>query len=558
MLGFSQNRSLLTFSVLSNILMLAAPLHMLQVYDRVLVSGSVHTLFYITLIAALALVLFGVCEAIRSRMAQRLSAAYVVDHAEELFAAGCSGQTGKAQANDMLRNFNTVRMFLASKAYISLYDLPFTPAFLVLLFLIHYQVGLLTLAGTAVLVVIALLNRSAGETERQAAGQANTNAVNFASGIISRAEDIRAMGLMPNLMGRWGAMTGESLNAQERATAKNAFYHGVSRTVRQLLQISIMAWGAFLVLAGDMSGGLIFAASMISSRAVQPVEQVIGGWDNLVRARNSASELDGFFKQAGQSIQPVTQPAPSGRLRLDEVCAEAGDTPILTHISFELQPGEFLGIVGASGSGKSTLARIISGAAEAASGSVALDGCEQKNWPPEQWGDAIGYVSQDLHLFPGTVSENIARMSQTPDDARVVEAARMTGVHDLINSFPEGYMTRIGDGQLRLSGGQIQRIALARALYTRPKLLILDEPNAHLDMQGEVVLYDTLRKLKASGVTIVTISQRGKLNQLADRVLVLKNGKIAAMHVAKPADAKAQAVPNSLRPREPSDASEVA
>lgn len=551
MLAKSISAPLAVFSVLSNILMLAVPIHMMQVYDRVLVSGSTSTLLYITLITAFLLVLFGMSEAIRSRLAQRLSAAYVVERAEKLFNASCEGKTGKAQANQMLRNFNTVKMFIASKAHTSLYDLPFTPVFLVLLLLVHYQIGLITVAGALLLAGVSILNRSVNDADEQEASASNSEAINFASGIVARGEDIRAMGLMPALVERWGHMTGASLKAHERANARNSLFHGVSRATRQILQISIMAWGAFLVLEGDMSGGLIFAASLISGRALQPIEQLIGGWETLNRARAASSELEAFLAAAGQRADAVAQPSPSGRLELDHVSFEIAGVTILDDASIQLKAGEFLGIIGPSGAGKSTLARIIAGAVEPSSGSVILDGCSSDNWPERQWGESVGYVGQDLHLFTGTIAENIARMSVVPDEGRVVNVARVTGVHDLINSFPDGYMTKIGEGGIRLSGGQTQRIALARAIYTHPALLVLDEPNAHLDTVGEEQLYAILKQLKAEGVTIITVSQRGRLNELADRMVLLKDGKCTEIQKQKlrPATTPPQAAPVQVQKR---------
>ncbi|MGB7286662.1 MAG: ABC transporter transmembrane domain-containing protein, partial [Salaquimonas sp.] len=242
------------FSVFSNLLMLVAPLHMMQVYDRVLSSGSQQTLLYITLIAIVALILFGMCEAIRSRLAQRMSTQYVVDRADALFSSATASNVSTNVSQDMLRNHNTVKMFIASKAYISLFDLPFSPVFLLLLFLLHFQIGLITLIGAGVLIMIALINKKAVAADQQQTTASNANAVNFASAVIARGEDIKAMGLLPQLMERWGVMTGASLNAQDRSTAKSAFFMGVSRSTRQILQVLIMAWGAFLVLQGDMSG----------------------------------------------------------------------------------------------------------------------------------------------------------------------------------------------------------------------------------------------------------------------------------------------------------------
>lgn len=534
------NRSLIIFSVLSNFLMLAAPLHMMQVYNRVLVSGSQSTLFYITLIAIAAFALFGACETIRSRIAQRQSARYVVERAETLFSA-CSDTPDKTRTNEILRHFNTTKQFLASKSHIGLYDLPFAPLFLLLLFAVHYQIGLLTLVGAGILVALALTNKSLSEEEQSRSSEANSNAISFASTILSRGEDIKAMGLMPTLVERWGGMTQKALNAQENATRTTARIHGISRATRQILQILIMAWGAFLVLGGDLSGGLIFAASMISGRALQPIEQVIGGWESIVRAGKASREVEDFLEHHGQPVLPIQQPEPTGRLSVENVSVYAGEAKLLDDLSFTLQPGEFLGVVGPSGAGKSTLARVLAGAIHPTEGRVMLDGCDRRNWPENQWGQYVGYVGQDLQLFPVTIAENIARMAIEPDETRVVEAAQATGVHELINSFPDGYMSQISGSGIRLSGGQVQRIALARAIYTKPALLILDEANAHLDLAGEERLVSILQTLKTQGVTIVSISQRGHLNQLADKVISLKEGRCTAMHLNRPTDLQSQA-----------------
>lgn len=519
------------FSIFANILMLVAPLHMMQVYDRVLASGSQETLFYITLIGIAGLILFGACETIRTRLAQRLAAQYAINRAEPLFDGVTEYSKDTSQSHDMLRHFNTIRAFLPSRTYICLYDLPFAPLFLVILFLVHYQIGILTVIGLAALIGVALLNYKNTAQLQAQSSQANSNSVNFAMAVISRNEDIKAMGLLPQLLERWGGMSAQSLNTQDAATAKTAFYMGLSKSVRQILQISIMAWGAFLVLNGDMSGGLIFAASMVSGRALQPVEQFIGGWESLNRAKQSYEALEAFIAENSQIADHIEQPEPVGKLLVNEVSFATANAQLLDKISFSLTPGDMLGVIGPSGAGKSTLARIIAGAVPATSGSVSLDGCEQKNWLPEQWGQYVGYLSQDIMLFPGTIAENIARMAVHPNEKKVVAAARAAGAHELINSLPDAYMTNIGDGNVRLSGGQKQRIALARALYTSPKLLVLDEPNAHLDDASETQLMNSLQNLKGQGVTIVVVSQRGKLLKIADRIISVNAGTMVEMRV---------------------------
>lgn len=521
-------RSLLVFSVLANLLMLATPLHMMQIYDRVLVSGSHETLIYITLITALALGFFGLAETLRGRLAQRVSAKFATDNADRLFERMTGTPLPGIGPDRLMHEFATLRAFIASRAMIGLFDLPFVPVFLALLFMLHVQIGLITTAGIVVLMLLALVNRRLTAPLQDIAGEAQSGIMGFASAVGRRAEDIRAMGLLPALGERFGTMMATSLNAHDTATARNAGFLGISRALRQILQVSIMAWGAALVLAGDMSGGVIFAASIISGRALQPIEQIIGGWEGIARAWN-ARQLLADALGADTSAIPVAQPRPVGRLAVSGLAfqAETDGPPvdILYGVRFRLEPGEALAVIGSSGAGKSTLARMIAGALAPTDGEVRLDGCAQQNWPADQWGSHVGYVGQEIMLFPGTIAENIARMAIAPDAEQVVRAARLAGAHDLINALPQGYATQIGAEGIRLSGGQTQRIALARALYTEPTLLVLDEPNAHLDREGELVLLKSLDRLKRAGTTIVLVTQRKRLLTAADWIMVVDKGR---------------------------------
>ncbi|MEM7069819.1 MAG: type I secretion system permease/ATPase [Pseudomonadota bacterium] len=535
-------KPLLIFSIFANLLMLAAPLHMLQVYDRVLASGSRETLLYITIIAAICLGLYGITEAIRTILAQRLSAQYAMKQADPLFNGMTDGTVPIEKSNEIIRNFNTVQSFIGSRSMIGLFDLPFSPVFLLLLYLLHFQLGIITTIGLAILVGIAWINKTTTAEDQDKASHTNGEAIGFASAIANRSEDIRAMGLLQPLVQRWGAVMGESLNAKDSASAKSAYFFGLSKAARQILQIIIMAWGAWLVLGGDMSGGMIFAASMISQRALQPVEQVIGGWDQINRAKSAHKSVEEALGEVGKSEAAVEQPEPVGNLKISQLSlrfeGKERDIEVLENVSFSAEPGQLVAIVGPSGAGKSSIARIVAGAMDATSGEVTLDGCLQKNWSRKQWGEYVGYVGQEINLFPGTIAENIARMATAPDEKRVVEAATKAGAHALINSFPDGYMTRLGGSGVRLSGGQTQRIALARALYTEPKLLILDEPNAHLDQEGENILMQSLQNAKEKGVTILVVAQRQQILRIADKVLLIKDGKQVPLGNSKRAQPK--------------------
>lgn len=522
-------RPLLAFSVISNVLMLVAPIHMMQVYDRVLSSGSGETLLYITMIAAGCLVLYGLTESLRTQIAQRISAGYAVQNADQLFSAITNGTVPIEKSNEIMRDFGTVRTFIASRSMIGLFDLPFAPIFLCLLFLLHFQLGLVTLLGTVMLITIAWINKKSTADDQDAASKANMAALGFTSAIVTRSEDIRAMGLLPPLVERWGGITGNHLNALEVSASKSAMFYGLSKAARQILQISTMAWGAWLVLSGDMSGGMIFAASMISGRVLQPIEQVIGGWDMINRAKIAYDAVSKVVDSTTNDVEKVRQPEPLGQVTVQNISfyvdgVEKNDTKILEGVSFALEPKQLTVCIGPSGAGKSTLARIVAGVMAPSEGDVALDGCLQKNWAAEQWGECVGYVGQDILLFPGTIAENIARMATEPDEKLIIKASLLAGCHDLINSLPQGYMTKVGDTGIRLSGGQRQRIALARALYTRPKLLVLDEPNAHLDQQGEKLLMQCLQQIKQDGAAVFVITQRQQILKIADKVMMIRDG----------------------------------
>lgn len=545
-------RHLVVFSVISNVLLLVAPIHMMQVYDRVLVSSSGETLFYISLIAVVMLSVYGFSELLRSRMATKLSAKYVLAHVDSIFGAISNGNVGLEGSQKVMREFDNVRQFIASRSMVSLFDLPFAPVFLLLLFLLHIQIGLLTLLGALALIGIALINKKSTAAHLDAVSKASTKTASFSQVMSQRSEDIRAMGLLPDMMERWGQLTAEGMIAADASSKKNSTYFGISKSVRQVLQVSIMAWGAWLVLDGDMSGGMIFAASMISGRVLQPVEQVIGGWDRINGARNSHSLISEIIKHSQNETKKITQPEPTGHLKVDKLTLtisgyEGYERKILDDISFEVSPSNITAIIGASGSGKSTLVRAISGAQTDHDGDVLLDGCAQNNWPSEQWGKSVGYVGQGVQLFPGTVAENIARMSNNIVESKVIQAAVLADCHELINSLPEGYNSILGLEGVRLSGGQKQRIALARALYTEPKLLILDEPNSNLDQVGEHKLLQVLQTLRNAGTNVLIVTQRRSVLSIADKVLLIENGKLSDVETNKYAQNKPVAPGNSGR-----------
>lgn len=532
MRSFKNYKSLFVFSVVSNLLLLVAPIHMLQVYDRVLSSRSEETLFYISLIAVCCLLLYGLTEMLKSQIASRLAAKYAVTNADMVFDRITNGAIPIEQSKKTMLDFETVRAFLASRTMVSLFDIPFAPVFLILLFLLHFQLGLLTTLGAGLLVAIAWLNKSSTSKLLEEASKSSSQAASFSHMIVNRAEDIRAMGLLPALTAKWGFITAQNLQSSDAAAAHNARFYGASKSCRQIIQVSIMAWGAWLVLSGDMSGGMIFAATMISSRVLQPIEQLIGGWDMINKARSADAAIQKVLETGGFDEEKIRQPAPNGKLVVENVSyhVEQGQNnklDLLKPTNLTVYPGQVNAIIGPSGSGKSTLVRIIAGAQKASEGKVYLDSCAQDNWPIDQWGQYVGYVGQEVMLFPSSIADNISRMSNQADEKRIINAAKMAGCHDLINALPNGYETIVGDEHIRLSGGQKQRIALARALYTSPKLLVLDEPNSNLDAQGQRSLMQTLKQLKQNGVAIIIVTQRQQILKIADSVFAMHNGKLS-------------------------------
>ena len=383
-------RPLLIFSVISNLLMLVAPLHMMQVYDRVLSSGSNETLLYITLIGLCMLAFYGVSETIRTRLAQRIANQYTVNRADKLFALLMESPGAGSAGPEMMGNFTTVRNFIGSRTMIGLFDLPFAPLFLVLLYVIHIQIGLLTTVGLGALIGIAWLNNRQTAGSQMMATSASEEARQFAYGVFGRSDDIRAMGLVPSLSERWGRLMGGSINAQDSYAYKNATFFGLSKSIRQSLQILILAWGAWLVLQGQMSGGIIIAASIMSGRTLQPIDQVIGAWDNINRARSASAEVEKFLENDIRNNENLQQPVPVGNFSASgisySVPGKDGDIALLNDISVSIAPGEILAVVGASGSGKSTFARIAAGSLEPTTGKIQLDGCAQPNWLQQQWG----------------------------------------------------------------------------------------------------------------------------------------------------------------------------
>jgi PrtD family type I secretion system ABC transporter len=522
-------RAMILFSILSNLMVLAPSFHMLQVYDRVLSSGSMATLFYITVIVLFALAVYGFAETMRLRIAQRLAAKYTVINTEKLFAK-LAREVPASDAGRYLRDFATIRAYLANRAFAGLFDIPFIPLFLLLLFIVHWSIGLVTLFGIVAMAVVAALNVRATEAERAASVKAEADATTFAQLAFQRGEDVRAMGLLPAFITEWSNKCSAALKAGEAASGKASAYYSLGKAVRQGLQVLIMAWGAFLVLSGNMSGGLIFLSSMISGKALGPIEMLIGGWDGLSKARTAFVEIEDLLGEDRTLRTRPSLPPARGRLSCENLSytlagCETNQT-LIEGVTFSVEPGELVVVTGPAASGKTVLARILAGALQPTDGLLRLDGAAHDQWPTAQWGQAIGYLAQEPEFFPGTVAWNIARFGAGFQPKDVYEAAMKAGAHEHILRLPQGYQTVIGTGAVSLPSSLNQAIALARAFYGNPKCLVLDQPSAHLDPTGEESLVRTLEAAKARGTAIVVITRRSAVFKLASRVLLMREGRI--------------------------------
>lgn len=521
---------LMLFTFVVNILLLTQPVYMLQVYDRVLASGSVDTLLYISLLAAAALILLGVVDAVRSVIAGRLAARIEVEAGNDTLIAAMTGPRAAIGDTQPLRDLQAVRSFLAGRAVFAYLDLPFAPLFILILWFIHPILFALTLVGAVVLALLALANQWASARSGQEASESSMGAMLVAQAFVRNAESVRAMGMTQNVIDAWGSSEARSLAAQDRLNRLNAWFSGASKVLRMGLQIAILGVGGYLVLNREITGGMIFASSLISGRGLQPIDQVIAGWKGFVETRKAWERLQKSLGAQSANVRATELPDPRGSVTFQQLVVTPPNNPngdpLLKRISAHIDAGTCVALVGPSGAGKSTLVRTIVGAVPIRAGAVRIDGADVRNWDPEQLGRSIGYLSQDVELLPGTVAQNIARFSPDATDAAIVEAARKARVHELVQSMPKGYDTVLGPSGLQLSGGQRQRIGLARAFFGSPKLLVLDEPNAHLDSDGDLALESALLTARTEKVTVIIVTQRRNIAEVADSLMILRDGTI--------------------------------
>ena len=519
------------FGFCINILMLTAPLYMLQVFDRVITSRNTDTLVLLTLIAGTALLTLALLEVVRTFTMVRISS-WLDGRLGGATLAGSITATltsGKDPSVQALRDLSTFRTFLSGPSVFPLMDAPFAPVFLAIMFMLHPVVGVIALVGAVVLLSLAVANEMATRNLLMLAGGRSIAAMNQAEAAARNADVIEAMGMMPSLIRRWHARNAEALSLQAKASDRGGLISSTSKFVRFCLQVGVMGAGAWLVIEGEMTPGSMIAGSIIMGRALAPVEQAIGSWKGLLAARAAYGRLKAQLNATPPRGGGMPLPAPEGRIDVEGVSyvhAGASD-PVLKGIVFNLQPGEVLGLIGPTAAGKTTLARLMVGNLRPRAGNVRLDAMDIAKWGPDDRGRHIGYLPQDVELFSGTIQENIARMGEGNPEA-VVAAAKRAGVHEMILRMEKGYDTEIGEGGAALSGGQRQRIALARAVYGDPRFLVFDEPNANLDKEGEQALLIAIKALKEEGRTIIVIAHRPNVLETVDKILVLRYGKVDA------------------------------
>ena len=518
--------SVALFSFFINLLMLTVPIYMLQIFDRVIITRSIDTLIFLTLIAFSALLILALLEVARSQILigiskwldQSLSGA-VLDE-----SLGLAASTG-ASSVEGLRDLLNVRMFLTGPGIFPILDAPWTPTFIIIIFLMNPTLGWLSLLGAILLFLLGVSSEYFVRGRLLRSNECSIHAMREAEAAGRNADVIQAMGMSPSIVNRWHLNNDETLDLQGNASSISSYFTAGSKFWRQGLQLGILGLGAWLVLAGEITPGVMIAASILMARALAPVEQAIASWNSAISARSAYQRLKAVLTKKSPRVCGTELPRPKGNINVENITFvhHGRDDLALKNVSFEIEAGEALGLIGPTAAGKSTLASLLVGIRKPLNGHVRLDGADIENWAPDKVGRFVGYLPQKVELFPTSIKTNIARMGEA-DDEKLISAAKLADVHEMILSLPDGYETVIGDRNISLSGGQCQRIGLARAVYNQPNFIVLDEPNSSLDAEGEQALIKTIKKLKNLGTTLVIISHRPKVVESVNKILVLKDG----------------------------------
>jgi ATP-binding cassette, subfamily C, bacterial len=516
----------LLFSLAINLLYLASPLYMLQVYDRVVASASEVTLIMLTLVLLVALGALTSLDSVRSRVLTRASIRLDRLLSGRIVAATVeSSARGGNTRSQPLRDFDNFRQFITGSGIHAVFDLPWAPIYIAVIFVLHPALGAFALVSALALVGMALLNEYMVNKPLSEANEAAARNYSFTEMSLRNSEVVQAMGMMPGLLHRWSRDRNLVLERQTIASDRAATTASIIRFLRLAMQSLILGLGAYLVIERLATVGAMFAASILLGRALAPVEQIVGSWRNLTSARGAYARVRALLVANPSADPALALPRPAGNLSVESLSYGVPGTTraILRNVSFRISAGDVLGVIGPSGAGKSTLARQLVGILPPSAGTVRLDGADVWPWPKESLGRHVGYLPQDIELFSDTVASNISRF-RNDDDLEVIEAARLAGVHDMVLRLPGGYETQVGDGGAVLSGGYRQRIGLARAVYGKPSIVVLDEPSSNLDSDGDTALLSCITELKRRGTTVVIISHRPNTLGVADKLLLLKDG----------------------------------
>ncbi len=518
-----------TFSFFINLLMLSGPLYMMQVYDRVLTGRSISTLVALSVLVGILLLFMGILENVRSRILVRVGSQIDGRLSIPVFEAMLRRRLwrGRNENGQSMNDLRTLREFLSGPGPFAFFDAPWVPIYLGVIFLLHPLLFLVSIIGAAILFGLALLSEKLTRTPLSASSELSSYGTSVADAAARNAESVQAMGMLSGLRQQWLALHQKALWQQRTASDRAGSLTATSKTIRLALQSAILGVGAALAVEQSISAGAMIAASILMGRALAPVDQAIGSWRNFVGARDAYHNLETLLENFPAPPARMALPEAKGHLAAQGIAAgpPTATRALVSGLNFELSAGEALGVIGPSGSGKSVLARLLTGVWHPQMGTIRLDGASLEQWAAEALGRQIGYLPQDVELFDGTVEENISRFTPEADPQAVVAAARAAGIHELILSFPDGYNTRIGERGSNLSGGQRQRLGLARALYKDPILVVLDEPNANLDAEGDQALTTAIQSIKDRGGMVIVMAHRPSAIDAVDKVLFIRAGR---------------------------------
>ncbi len=524
--------SLGIYSFFLNILMLSAPFYMLVVYDTVMPSKNMNTLFLVTIITIMFFVGMWILDYVRAKLMIYASNKLDLIMNERLFNATFSlaaKYPNKANIQP-IRDFSSIKTFLGGQGIFAFFDFPWFPIYIAIMFAFSPVFGFYGLAATAIIFLLTWLNGKATKEGLEESNEQYRSAVGFFENNIRNVEVVHAMGMKENLHRIWMEKYNRYLVTHTKASTTASFYSNASKSFRMLASSMMYGVGAMLAIAGSISPGMLIAGAVLLGRALQPISQIVGGWKGFTTARIAYDKLNQLLLEFPTEEEKLSLPDPQGVIRFEKVVTipPLGKIPVLRGVDLQINPGEIVGVIGPSAAGKSSFARTAVGVWQPVNGHIRIDGADIHQYNSVELGKHIGYLPQDIELFEGTIAQNISRFEEDASDESTIEAAKLSGTHELILNLPEGYGTRVGAGGMALSGGQKQRIGLARALYGNPKIVVLDEPNSNLDDAGEYALSMALRIMKDKGTTVIIITHKQNILTLTDKLLVLKEGLVVS------------------------------